>query len=246
MALYATNRFPGDGATTSYEFNFVGGYLNKAHVKAYQENAARVRQPVPINPNNFVGPYTLAGLPVTPIGSTLVIYRDTPKPPLVDFADGSRVTELNLDTAARQGLFVAAEALDAATIGTQNAAEDVAAALAHRLAAAAAADRSKSYAALAGVFAGQAGVSAAGAHSASQTADAAAGIAARAAGVATTASISATAAADDASASAAQSESIASALASGTIGFSAPAYDFGYVRDASTYFNRDFGSIVGG
>ena len=27
MAIYATNRFAGDGVTTSYEFNFVGKYI---------------------------------------------------------------------------------------------------------------------------------------------------------------------------------------------------------------------------
>ena len=114
MALYATNRFPGDGSTTSYEFNFVGKYIARTHVKVYQEdNATKVRTSVPINDSNFLNDTTLRSLPVTPVGSTLVIYRDTPKPPLVDFVNGSRFTEYNLDLVARQGLFVAMEALDA-------------------------------------------------------------------------------------------------------------------------------------
>lgn len=40
MALYATNRFPGDGSTTAYEFNFVGKYITRSHVKVYQEDNA--------------------------------------------------------------------------------------------------------------------------------------------------------------------------------------------------------------
>lgn len=114
MALYATNRFPGDGTTTSYEFNFVGKYIARTHVKVYQEdNATKVRTYVSINDSNFLNDTTLRSLPVTPVGSTLVIYRETPKPPLVDFVNGSRFTEYNLDLVARQGLFVAMEALDA-------------------------------------------------------------------------------------------------------------------------------------
>ena len=114
MALFATNRFAGDGSTTSYEFNFVGKYIARGHVKVYQEdNATKVRTSVPINDSNFLNDTTLHSLPVTPVGSTLVIYRDTPKPPLVDFVNGSRFTEYNVDLVARQGLFVAMEALDA-------------------------------------------------------------------------------------------------------------------------------------
>lgn len=114
MALYATNRFPGDGTTTSYEFNFVGKYIARTHVKVYQEdNATKVRTYVPITDGNFLNDTTLRNLPVTPVGSNLVIYRDTPKPPIVDFVNGSRFTEYNLDLVARQGLFVAMEALDA-------------------------------------------------------------------------------------------------------------------------------------
>ena len=114
MALYATNRFPGDGSTTSYEFNFVGKYIARSHVKVYQEdNATKVRTYVSITDGNFLNDTTLRSLPVTPVGSTLVIYRDTPKPPLVDFVNGARFTEYNMDLVARQGLFVAMEALDA-------------------------------------------------------------------------------------------------------------------------------------
>lgn len=111
--LYATNRFPGDGMTTQYEISFVGGYLDRTHVKAYIEGADLVQTPVTLSSGNFLGPYTIVGLNPIPVGSTLVIYRDTPKAPIVDFVNGSRFTESNLDTATRQGSFIAAEGADA-------------------------------------------------------------------------------------------------------------------------------------
>lgn len=111
--LYATNRFHGDGMTTQYEISFVGGYLDRAHVKAYVEGADLVQTPVTLSPGNFLGQYTIGGLAPVPVGSTLVIYRDTPKAPIVDFVNGSRFTESNLDTATRQGSFIAAEGADA-------------------------------------------------------------------------------------------------------------------------------------
>ena len=111
--LYATNRFPGDGMTTQYEISFVGGYLDRTHVKAYVEGADLVQTPVTLSPGNFLGPYTIGGLAPVPAGSTIVIYRDTPKAPIVDFVNGSRFTESNLDTATRQGSFIAAEGADA-------------------------------------------------------------------------------------------------------------------------------------
>ena len=115
--LYATNIFAGDGHTTQYEINFVGKYLDKSHVKAYvYDDSTKLSEPVPILPNQWLNDTTITGFPVTPVGKFLIIYRDTPKPTMVDFVNGSRVTETSLDIAARQGLFVAIEALDAANL----------------------------------------------------------------------------------------------------------------------------------
>lgn len=49
---------------------------------------------------------------------------------------------------------------------------------------------------------------------------------------------------DDSVAAAVQAQAIANDLAGGTVGFDAIAYDFGMVADPTTYFNRDFGTIV--
>ena len=113
MALYATNRFAGDGTTTQYEINFVGQYIERSHVKAYVvDDNTKVRTPVAIASGQWLNATTITGFAPTPVGKTLVIYRDTPKPPMVDFVNGSRFTEYNLDLVARQGLFVAMEAID--------------------------------------------------------------------------------------------------------------------------------------
>lgn len=120
MALYATNRFAGDGTARNYEINFVDKYLARAHVKAYTEdNVTKQREWVALGPANFLNDTTITGLPAIPVGKTLVIYRSTPKGVLVDFTNGTRITEQALDTSARQGLHVAVELADA--IGGLNA-----------------------------------------------------------------------------------------------------------------------------
>ena len=75
MALYATNRFAGDGTARNYEINFVDKYLDRAHVKAYTEdNVTKQREWVALGPNNFLNDTTITGLPAIPVGKTLVIY----------------------------------------------------------------------------------------------------------------------------------------------------------------------------
>ena len=114
MATYATNRYPGNGVTTTYEISFTGGYIDRSHVKAYHEDdATKTRVPVAITSGQWLNDYTIQGFAPVPVGRTMVIYRDTPKQPLVDFVNGARFTEYNMDLVARQGLFVAMEAMDA-------------------------------------------------------------------------------------------------------------------------------------
>lgn len=114
MASNATNRFPGDGVTTTYEINFVGLYLDRSHVFAYREDdTTKDRTAVPIDPAQWLNATTIQGFAPVPVGSTLVIYRNTPAAPLVDFVGGAWLTPTALDTATRQGLFKAVEAGDA-------------------------------------------------------------------------------------------------------------------------------------
>lgn len=116
--LYATNKFPGDGVTTQFEFAFSGGYMAKADVKAYIENQTTfARTAVTVTEAMFVNATTLALGVSAPVGSSMVIYRDTPKTgPLVDFVGGSRITESNLDKVAKQSVFIGAEVTDATNV----------------------------------------------------------------------------------------------------------------------------------
>lgn len=115
MSSDATNRIPGDGVTTSYSFNFTGGYLSRDHVKAYRENTVTgVITDVPLTDANFLTDFTIYGIGPTPIGTNLVIYRDTIETPMVDFSNGSAFTEVSMDIVARQGLFKAVEAAEVA------------------------------------------------------------------------------------------------------------------------------------
>jgi hypothetical protein len=121
--LYSQNHWVGiDGVQTIWNFTFAGSpegtYIFPEHVKAYylDENGARVN--VTVTEDMLVGPYQLEVDPPIPASATrFVIYRQTPKDmPLVDFEGGSQVTEANLDRAARQAIYVAAEVLDAAAV----------------------------------------------------------------------------------------------------------------------------------
>jgi len=107
---YSVNSFPGDGATSTWELTLTGGYLSKDHIKAYVVDATGAVTPRTLA---WTGDYTVVAEPPHPVGTTLYVYRDTPKSmPLVDFVDGAIINETNLDRNARQGVFIAAEMLD--------------------------------------------------------------------------------------------------------------------------------------
>jgi hypothetical protein len=231
--LYATNRYPGDGTTTTFTVAFLGGYISRDHVKAFVTSAEGVDTDIALTPSMWVNATTLdLGQPV-PVGSILTLKRDTPKvEPLVDYENGTRLTAGNMDLANRQNLFAAAEAHDLLDIDevSEVLRVFVTAAQGHADAAATSADFALT----------NAGLAADEASAAQASADAA-----EAARIASEqARTESQNSADDSAASAATSQAIATALAGGSIGFDAVAYDFGYVADAFTYFNRDFGSLT--
>ncbi|ANI21761.1 hypothetical protein AB870_26020 [Pandoraea faecigallinarum] len=106
--------FPCDGKRTAFEFNFAGGYIGRANIKAYTyEQATGLTSPVALVPSNFLGPNTLSITPAIPAGFYLVVYRDTQKTvPLVNYATGAVMDEKNLDMSNQQAVFVAAEMVD--------------------------------------------------------------------------------------------------------------------------------------
>jgi len=101
----------GDGTTGPFEFNFAGGAIDPAHIKAYRyDPASATSHPQAID---LIGPNQAVTSEAIPQGQYLVIYRDTPKDlPLVDYTEGAVMDEANLDTTARQAVFAAAEMVD--------------------------------------------------------------------------------------------------------------------------------------
>jgi len=137
QTIYAT-----DGLTSDWNFSFADGYLDVSHVKAYYLDSGDVR--TELTTFTLSGPYQIHTASPLPAGLRLVIYRDTPKTaPLVNFTDGSGLTELALDTNARQAVMLAAEAADSSVnsttiTATQAAGQAAASALAAGLSATAA------------------------------------------------------------------------------------------------------------
>lgn len=103
--------FVGDGATDTFEINFTGGYLNKAHVKGESlDEVAGVRTVLELE---LVGTNTFKVSPVPGVGHIVTLYRDTPKEvPMLSFVDGAMITAPNLDRNAKQAIFSVAEMLD--------------------------------------------------------------------------------------------------------------------------------------
>lgn len=118
LQLYSQNHFAADGEQTVWNFTFADGYIRTDFVKAYQRDLEGTRTELTILAEDFIGEFQISISPAVPEGYTLVIYRDTPKDaPLVNFGDGARVSEVSLDTIARQAVHIAAEVLDGAALG---------------------------------------------------------------------------------------------------------------------------------
>lgn len=117
LELLSRTIYDANGVQTVWDFNFAGGYILPEHVKAYYELGS-VRTQVTVTPASLIGPNQLYISPAVPAGAVLTIYRDTPKSaPLVDFVDRGTVSEVALDTVAKQAVFVAAESSDSAATG---------------------------------------------------------------------------------------------------------------------------------
>jgi len=117
--LYSRTMFAVDGSTTVWNFTFTGGYIDKAHIEAYQVSSTNQAERIPLNlETQLIGPFQLLIEPALPAGTRLLIMRNTPKDlPIVNFQDRGRVTEQSLDTNALQAVFIAAEAADAVLAG---------------------------------------------------------------------------------------------------------------------------------
>jgi hypothetical protein len=95
-----------DGVAQTYSLTF--NYLTQTHVQAFVDG---------VEDTTFTwatsSTITLSALPAA--SAIVLIKRVTPTAPLVDFQDGSNLTEALLDTATQQSLFVVEESTDALT-----------------------------------------------------------------------------------------------------------------------------------
>lgn len=105
MALSSVS-YLGDGSNKLFSITFP--YLSKSHVKVLVNG---------VEDTTFTwvttGSINTTNTPVA--GSIVVIKRETPTAPLVDFVDGSTLTEKLLDMSTAQSLFVAEESNDSIT-----------------------------------------------------------------------------------------------------------------------------------
>lgn len=115
LVLNSQTHYVADGSTTTWNFNFAGGYISKDHVKAYKVlPGSDLVTPIPLLDAD-IGEAQVSIIPAITDGASVVIYRDTPKDmPLVDYTNGQGYDEASLDTTAKQAVFIAAEVLDRA------------------------------------------------------------------------------------------------------------------------------------
>jgi len=95
--------YPGDGVTTTYTVTFP--YLAKSHVHVFLGEEETF---------SFVWVTDSSIKLDVPSADLVTIRRLTPTDPLVDFTDGSVLTETQLDVANLQSLYVCEETIDAA------------------------------------------------------------------------------------------------------------------------------------
>lgn len=102
MALSSVS-YLGDGSNSLFSVSFV--YLSKAHVKVFVDG---------VEDTTFTwatsASITTSTIPAN--GVIVLIKRETPTSPIVDFVDGSTLTESLLDTSTIQSLYVAEESQD--------------------------------------------------------------------------------------------------------------------------------------
>lgn len=95
--------YTGNGVTQTFSLTF--NYLSKSHIKAFINGVEDVGITFPTNST-----VTLSSVPA--IGALVLLQRVTPTAPIVDFVDGSNLTEVMLDTATNQAIYIAQEAFD--------------------------------------------------------------------------------------------------------------------------------------
>jgi len=108
--MYSINEFIGDGEEDTYTLSFQGdhpGYLSEDHIKVYFDDALQDTDAYTIEDSSKVI------LDPVPDALTIIkIKRVTPVTPLVDYSSGAVLSELNLDKANVQLLYLVQELMD--------------------------------------------------------------------------------------------------------------------------------------
>lgn len=95
---------PGNGSTTDFVFNF--GYLSKSHIHVFVDNVE--------TSYTWLSDFTVKIDPAPANGAIIEISRKTPlDEPIVDWTDGTVLTETDLDLNSLFSLYTAQEAADA-------------------------------------------------------------------------------------------------------------------------------------
>ena len=103
---YSLVTYTGDGATTSFAVPFP--FISRDHITAKVNGVPRTI--------SWINDGLIQLYPAPVLNAVVVIIRDSSRAtPLVDFQDAQLLTETDLDLSARQNLYVAQEAFDAAT-----------------------------------------------------------------------------------------------------------------------------------
>lgn len=139
---YATQTWEADGVRTQYDIAFDGGYIRQSDVVAFSvlvDPSTGLTSDRQIHALTFLSEsedpetqWKTASVEITPAvaaGRRVVIFRSTEKSvPLVDYTNGSILTEKNLDLANEQAIFAIAEIMDglnAAAIDIQSQVQEV-------------------------------------------------------------------------------------------------------------------------
>ena len=109
MALSSVT-YVGNGSVTNYNVTF--SYLSRDHVKVYVNSTL-------VTSYTWATPSVISFNTAPANGALIAIQRVTPTAPIVDFVDGSNLTENMLDLSTTQALYVAEETKDAAANGIQ-------------------------------------------------------------------------------------------------------------------------------
>jgi hypothetical protein len=101
---YARVTYAGNGSTRTFTVPFP--YISDSHVTVRVNGAVQTGV-------TWDNASTVRLTSAPPVGATVLVQRTTPKDaPLVDFTDGSLLTEAALDLASAQALYSIQEALD--------------------------------------------------------------------------------------------------------------------------------------